>query len=105
MAYDLVVGKSFKLKDAPDIVGSITFDEVKIINSLAKKVDSQFLAKISNTFIDASFTSAEIKQAINELNPLLLLILTPDDRAMLHQLLAVLGYAHANQQCLFGVAD
>lgn len=105
MAYDLVVGKSFKVKDAPDIVGSIEFSELKNINSLAKKVDCAFLYIISNLFEDSTFTPAEIKAAIDVLNPLLLQSLGAADSELLHKLLAVLNYANAKQLSLFGVAD
>jgi hypothetical protein len=105
MAYDLVVGSSFKVKDAPDIVGSIEFNELKMIQSLLKKVDCAFLSKISNLFEDAAFSPADIETAIHQLNPLLLQQLGAADTAMLHKLLAVLGYANAKQLSLFGVAD
>ena len=105
MAYDLVVGKSAKIKDAPHIVGSIEFSELVTINKLRKYVDSYFLDKMSNLFEDASFSVAEVKQAIIKINPLMSLDLNADEKIMLHKLLAVLGYAHQLQLPLFGVAD
>ena len=105
MAYDLVVGKSKLVKDAPDIVSSIVFDELKTIASLSKKVDCVFLNKISHFFSDTTFTLIEIQAAINALNPLMLQTLTEAEKHMLHKLLAVLGYANTKQQNLFGIAD
>ena len=105
MAYDVVVGKSSKVKDTPDIVASIEFSALKHITSLAQKCDCVFLNSLSNLFVDATFTPDDIARAIQALNPLLLHTLTTDDRKMLYKLLAVLGYAWAKQQRLFGVAD
>ena len=53
MAYDLVVGKSCKVKDTPDIVASIEFSALKYMTSLAQKCDCVFLNSLSNLFGDA----------------------------------------------------
>ena len=48
MAYDVVVGKSSKVKETPDIVASIEFSALKHIKSLAQKCDCVFLNSLSN---------------------------------------------------------
>lgn len=105
MAYDFVVGKSDKVKDSPDVVGKVEFNELTEIVRLMKRVDSRFLHGISNLFDDAIFTPDEVNQAICELHPLLLEKLGQAERTMLHKLLAVLSYASSKKQNLFGVAD
>jgi hypothetical protein len=105
MAYDLVVGKTFKVKDSPDIVVSLEFADIKWITSLASRVDSVFLRTVSNMFEDATFSPADVKVAIAELSPLLLVKLGAAERKMLCELLAALNYANSKEMSLFGVAD
>ena len=105
MAYDLVVGKSSKAKDAPDIVGGIEFHELSAISALTKRIDSFFLNRVCNLFEDQDFSLEEIEQAREHLHPLLIEQLKPEEKAMLHKLLAVLSYASAKKQPLFGIAD
>jgi len=106
MAFDLVVGKSNKVKDAPDIVGELDFHELPAFSRLILRVDSFFLHRISNIFEDQSFSLAEIEQALAHLMPLLpLRQLDQDERGLLHKLIAVLSYAKWKQQPLYGVAD
>lgn len=105
MAYDFVVGKSCLVKDSPDVIGSIEFRELPDIGRLSKRVDSFFLNSISNHFDDATFSPDETEQAFADLSPLLLEELGQGERALLYKLLAVLSYASAKKQKLFGVAD
>ena len=106
MAFDLVVGTSNKIKDAPVIVGGIEFNELPALSRLILRVDSFFLHRISNLFEDQSFSLDEIDQALAHLLPLLSLRqLHADERNMLHKLVAVLSYAKWKQHPLFGVAD
>ncbi|MFZ6736035.1 hypothetical protein ACO0LG_29215 [Undibacterium sp. Ji42W] len=105
MAYDLVVGKSSKVKDAPDIVGGIEFDELPQISRLLKRADNSFLHRMSNLFEDQAFSEDEIEQALSSLLPLLLLGLQAGERQCLEKLIAVLTYAKWKQSCLYCVAD
>ncbi|BBB63925.1 hypothetical protein UNDKW_5652 [Undibacterium sp. KW1] len=105
MAYDLVVGKSSKVKDAPDIVGGIEFDELPQIARLLKRADISFLHRISNLFEDQAFSEDEIEQAFSSLLPLLLLDLQAGERQFLQKLISVLTYAKWKQSCLYCVAD
>ena len=52
MAFDLMVGTGFRVKDRPSIIGAIEFDELPQISRLIKRVDSFFLHRISNLFED-----------------------------------------------------
>ena len=97
--------KSSKIKDAPDIVGGIEFNELPAIAALAQKIDSFFLNRVSNLFEDQAFTVEEVEQAREHLHPLLMEQLKPEEKAMLHKLLAALSYASAKKQPLFGIAD
>lgn len=105
MAFDLMVGKSSKVKDSPEIVGSFDFHELPAATRLLKRVDSFFLHRVSNLFDDQVFSLKEVDQALDHLLPLLKEKLHADEQALLHKLISVLAYAKAKQQSLFGVAD
>ena len=105
MAFDLMVGKGSKVKDSPDIVGSIEFDELPSLSRLIKRLDSGFLHRVSNLFEDQVFSVADVTGALDELLPLLTQSLEADERAMLHKLIAVLAFAQARRQNLHGIAD
>jgi hypothetical protein len=105
MAFDLVVGKSSKVKDSPVIVGSIDFQDLPAISRLLKRVDSFFLNRVSNLFEDQAFSTEEVDQALAHLLPLLTSPLQPDEQALLHKFISVLAYARDKQQSLYGVAD
>lgn len=105
MAFDLMVGTGYKLKDKPTIVGAIEFDELPQISRLLLRVDSFFLHRISNVFEDQSFSVQEVTQALQHLLPLLSQPMPEAERAMLHKLIAALAFAQDRQQTLFGVAD
>lgn len=105
MAFDLMVGTGFRVKDRPSIIGAIEFDELPEISRLLKRVDSFFLHRISNLFEDQQFSVDEVAQALAQLLPLLTEAMPDAERAMLHKLIAVLAFAQQRQQTLFGVAD
>jgi hypothetical protein len=105
MTYDLVIGKSNKLKDKPLIVGGIEFSEYETICSLAKRIDSFFINRISNLFDDQSFAVDELENAISQLYPLLQSDLKDKELILLHKLIAIVSYAIYSNQPLHGVAD
>lgn len=105
MAFDLMVGTGFRIKDRPDIVGTIDFDELPQVSRLLKRVDSFFLHRVSNLFEDQQFSVDEVAQALSHLLPLLTESMPDAERAMLHKLIAVLSFAQLRQQSLLGVAD
>jgi hypothetical protein len=105
MAYDLVVGRGSKVKDAAHIVGGIEFGELPAILRLLERVDSSFVRRISNLFEDQAFSVAEIEQVLPQLLPLLTLNLRPDEEALLHKLISVLSCAKWKQLGLYGIAD
>lgn len=105
MAFDLMVGTGFRVKDRPSIIGAIEFDELPEISRLLKRVDSFFLHRISNVFDDQQFSVDEVAQALAQLLPLLTEAMPEAERAMLHKLITVLAFAQQRQQTLFGVAD
>jgi hypothetical protein len=105
MAYDLVVGVSNKVKDNPEIVGSIEFNELPYLAALVKMKDSFFLQRISNFWEDQRFSPEELEQAREHLHSLLLQKLKSEERNLLHKLIAVVSYAVVKKQNLFGVAD
>jgi hypothetical protein len=67
MAYDLVVGRSPKARDAPAIVGQISFDDLPHLASLIQRKPCHFLQSTSNIFEDQCFSPAEIEAARSEL--------------------------------------
>ena len=105
MAFDLMVGTGFRVKDRPSIIGAIEFDELPQISRLIKRVDSFFLHRISNLFEDQQFSVDEVAQALAQLLPLLTEAMPDAERTMLHKLIAVLAFAQQRNQTLFGVAD
>lgn len=105
MAYDLMVGKGIRAKEAPIIVASIEFDELPIICALLKKQDHFFLNRMTNLFEDQSFSVEELQQAKTHLLALLPLSLECSQKALLHKFISVVCYAVDKDQPLFGVAD
>ena len=105
MAFDLMVGTGWRVKDQPSMVGTIEFDELPHLSRLLKRQDCFFLHRISNLFEDQQFSVAEIAQALDQLLPLLTRPMPEAERAMLHKLIAVLAFAQSRRQPLFGVAD
>ena len=105
MAFDLMVGKSNKVKDNPTIVGSIEFDEYPTICSLAKKININFLHQLTNLFDDQTYCIDQLVEA----NKVLLSFLSQDvsvkERILLHKLISVVGFALFKNESLFGVAD
>ncbi len=105
MAYDLVIGKSNKLKDNPVIAGGIEFSEYETICSMAKRTDIYLINSISNLFYDQSFAVDELETAISQLYPLLQTVLKDKERVLLYKLIAIVSYAIYLNQPLHGVAD
>ncbi|MDR2299462.1 MAG: hypothetical protein LBE30_14115 [Comamonas sp.] len=105
MAFDLMVGTGWRVKDQPSMVGTIEFDELPQLSRLLKHHDCFFLHRIANLFEDQQFSLAEVAQALEQLLPLLTQPMPNAERAMLHKLIAVLAFAQSRQQPLFGVAD
>ena len=104
MAFDLVVGENGRAKNSP-VVGSIGYDELPIISRLLRRMDSFFLRQISDLFTDRVFSVEEIGQALQQLLPLLAHECEADERTLLYKLIAVLAYAKAKGEYLYGIAD
>lgn len=105
MAYDLAVGKSKYVKDAPVIVASICFSEYPLICALLKKSDNFFLRRMCDQFSDSSFSIVELRQARTELGVLLIGDLPVGERHLLHKFLAAIGYALDKGEMLHGISD
>ncbi len=105
MAYDLIVGKSSKVKDLPSVVGGIEFDEIPAIMRLLKRVDISLLHRLANFYEDAAFSVAEVEEALDRLLPLLSEKLQMDERLFLCKLISVLSYSKWKKLGLYGVAD
>lgn len=105
MAYDLVVGKSPKVKDNPAICAGIDFSEYPLLCGLAKESDSQFLYRISNLFQDQAFSLSELEEARGELFSLLPQDFEREKKGFLYRMVAVVCFALYKQQPLFGVSD
>ncbi|APF86038.1 MULTISPECIES: hypothetical protein [Ralstonia solanacearum species complex] len=105
MSYDLVIGIGNKVKNNPVVIGKIEYDELPMVSSLVKRQDSFFLTRISNLFEDESFSVDELREAQSHLFELMLTDLKPQERQLLHKLIAVVAYALSLQLPLHGVAD
>lgn len=106
MAYDLVVGKSNKIKDNPSIIGSIEFEQYPALTSLYKHAEHPFLAKLCNQFSDATFSLRELETAKLHLYQLMVSGKLNDvEQAIIYKLISAVCFAIDTQQYLFGVAD
>ena len=105
MAYDLMVGKSNQLKDKPEIVGEIDFDELATLGKLQKRIENSFLRRMSNLFEDQSFSVEDLVQAQGQLLELLKMELSNEEKNLLHKLLSVISFAKNRSLPLHGVAD
>ncbi|MDQ1832017.1 hypothetical protein [Massilia scottii] len=105
MAYDLYVGPA-NWRDGPrDHVGSVEVDELPAFSRLIKRGDVDFVERLSNLFDDQAFDLGEIERALDALLPLLHASLHPDERTLLHKLIAMLSFASRRQQGLHGICD
>lgn len=106
MTYDLVVGKSNKVKDNPDIVGGIEFSLYPVITSLQKKYPIPMLTQLCDQFSDYSFDTAELVEAKGQLfNIMISGTLTEQECALVYKLVAAICYALDKGFSLYGVAD
>ena len=105
MAYDLVVGPGSEHGEAPDCATSIDLRDLPALSRLVRRVDADFLRRISHLTEDQSFDSAEVGRALVCLLPLLHASLHPDERTLLHKLIDVLSFASRTQQALHGICD
>ncbi len=105
VAYDLLVGPGTQFGEAPDQAASIDFDDLPALSRLLKRGECDFLQRISTLFEDQTFSWREVEQALDQLQPLLRAELHPDERSLLHKLIAVLSFASRTQQALHGLAD
>jgi len=105
MAFDLVIGKSDKVKDDPVIFGSIEHDDYISITRLEKHHPNWFLSRMSNVFDDQRFDAAELAEAAVILDDLILKTRESDDSQVLHKLSAAVSMAIRKGYPLFGVAD
>lgn len=105
MSYDLVVGIDNKAKSNPVVIGKVEYDELPMLSLLIKQRDSFFLTRISNLFVDEFFSVDELCEAQGHLFELMLADLRPQERQLLHKLIAVVAYALSLQLPLHGIAD
>ncbi|MFT6181435.1 MAG: hypothetical protein ACJAQT_004106 [Akkermansiaceae bacterium] len=105
MAFDLVIGKSDKVKDDPVIFGSIEHDDYIAITRLDKKHPNWFLNRMSNVFDDQRFGADELAQAAEILDELILKTRESEDCRVLLKLSAAVSMAIRKGFPLFGVAD
>lgn len=105
MAYDFIVRESNNARSSGDVIGCVEYHDAPIFARLMKRVGSSFLNRISDIYADQAFSVEEVKQALGQLLPLMLLDLPSDERAFLHKLIAVLSYSDWRQEGLYGVGD
>ena len=105
MAFDLVIGKSDKVKDAPVIFGSLEHDDYISICRLQKNHPNWFLARISDVFEDQRFDLRELNQAAEILDDLIIKSRKTEDYGVLLKLSAAVSMAIRMGFPLFGVAD
>ena len=102
MAYDLRAGQ--RLEGSVEI-GSIEYGEASTLIGLARKTDSFFLNRISDLFVDQTFSTEESGEALAHLLPLLTADLDQAERSVLTKLISALSYARWQDANLFCVCD
>lgn len=105
MPYDLVIGKSNKVKDDGVIFGSIEHEDCTAISRLEKNYPNWFLNRMSNVFADQKFGEYELTQAAEILDDLILATRENEDCEVLLKLSAAVSMALRKGFPLFGVAD
>ncbi len=104
MAYELFVATGWRAPQR-DFIAVIGFDELPAFSRLIKRGDFDFLERITNLFEDQEFSLDQVNQALDSLLPLMHVMLHPDERLLLHKLIAVLSFASRRQLGLYGIAD
>lgn len=105
MAYDIFVGPENRDAGKRDYVGSVDFHELPAFSRLVKRGDLEFVERMSNLFEDQTFTPEAIEHALDTLLPLMCATLQPDERHLLHKLIAMLSFASRRRRGLYGIAD
>ncbi|NHZ88289.1 hypothetical protein F2P45_04500 [Massilia sp. CCM 8733] len=105
MAYDFVVGWRSKRPGSSEHVGAIDYRDMTALAALMLRSDSFFLGRLTDIYQDQSFSNGEVRQALTQLLPLMCEQLSPDERALLDKLIAVLCFAGQKEDGLHALAD
>ena len=107
MAFDLVIGKSSLVKDNPQILGGLEFDEQNIIiTGLHKKHPSTVFRLLSNPFSDITIHQQQLVECKEELYKTITKSdLSKNEKNMVYKLTSIICYALDSNLPLHGVAD
>lgn len=105
MAYDFFAGAEDRRTGMHAYVGSAGFDELPAFARLVRRGDVDIVERMSNLFDDQTFDPGAIERGLDALLPLMSSTLHPDERHLLHKLIAILSFASRNRQHLHGISD
>lgn len=105
MSYDLMIGKSFFVKDKPLIVGSIEDDDYHALAAIAKRHPSWLLDRLLNVFDDQSFGMEELQLGIEILDALAIQERGSKECGTIYKIFSIFSMALRRGMPLHGVAD
>lgn len=107
MAYDLMIGRSLELKDNPQYILGLEFDDqVKVLSNIQKRFNSEYIGLFCNPFEDVLINDSRLKECKREfLEVLIHPELKLNEKKLLCQLISVVVLAIEKDLPLYGVAD
>lgn len=105
MAYDLVISKNFGTDEKPKYVGFISPEDYSCLHTLADRTKYNFFLRLLDPYKDEKFGLQDLVQAQGQLNELMLSELDYDERNVVYKLAAIVAFAIAKDENLYGVAD
>src|SRR5690242_17466619 len=105
MSYDLLIGTSPLVKDAPAIAGAITFEELAPLTRISRRHRSWLFDRLLNHFEDQSFTLPELREAVDILDAAILAEQDEEERRILYKISAIFSMALRKNLPVHGVAD
>ena len=105
MGYDLLIGTSPLVKDSPAVAGAITFEELAPLNRISRRHCGWLFDRLLNHFEDQSFTIAEMREAVDILDAVILEEQGEEERRILYKVSAIFSMALRRNLPVHGVAD
>ena len=105
MAYDLVVSFDFKADPNPKYIAALSSLDYGVIQRLSDRTKFNFLNRLLDPYKDEVFGAQDLHQALTQLHELIVSQLDSDERELVYKLLAIVGFAIAKSEKLYGVGD
>lgn len=105
MAYDLVTSKDLRRDKKPKCLGCIDSEDYSALESLCAKTNHYFFTRLRDPYKDENFGKQDLIEAQKQLHKLLSEDLDFTERRFAYKLTAIISYALAHDENLYGVAD